>query len=126
MTDQEQQVKRRAAFAALLETNHDDPGDYAEDSEEDPRPYLSGDEEIGRYVCVTRNWSTSEGKLFYLPSFDSLNRAIERAEHFDRDGIFEEIPVAVVDLDEGIELYAQPFYRWETRSGPQAVDQVSS
>jgi hypothetical protein len=107
------QERRREAFAALIKADGSDPESYDEGYEEDPRPYLSGDMPLGRYVCVTLNWTHSDGKLFYLPTFDDLMLATNRAEEYDRDDIFEEIPVKVVDLDSGTEYYAKPMYAWE-------------
>lgn len=116
MADKQQEL-RRAAFAALLKRDRSSPDDYPDDeeAEENPRPYLSGEEEIGRFVAVTLNWSSSDGRLLYLPTYDRLDLAILRAEEYDRDDIYEEIPIKVVDLDEGTEIFANPMYSWDAR-----------
>jgi hypothetical protein len=111
------QEQRRKAFAALLEADGSSPTDYDEGEEEDPRPYLSGEEPIGRYCVVTLNWSShGSEKLFYLPSFNDLMLATNRAEEYDRDDIFEELPVKVVDFDTGDEYYAEPVYTWKIKT----------
>lgn len=110
------QQARRKAFAELLEADGSDPTNYDEDEEEDPRPYLSGEKDLGRFVCVTLNWSSSDGKLFYLPEFDDFDAAKARAELYDRDDLFEEIPVKVVDLDSGETAYATPEYVWKIQA----------
>lgn len=115
------QERRRQAFAELMRSDGSNPEDYDEGEEEDPRPYLSGEFPLGRFVCVTLNWSHSNGKLFYLPSFDDLMLATNRAEEYDRDDIFEEIPVKVVDLDTDTAYYAQPMYAWEIRRDSHVV-----
>lgn len=118
------QERRLAAFVALLDADGSDAEDYDHEVEEDIRPLVAGEKEIGRYICVTMNLSFSEGKLFYL-SFNDLGQAISRAEEYDRDDIFEEFPVKVVDLDTGEEHFAEPYYRWRIK-GPLVVDQESS
>lgn len=110
------QEQRRKAFAALLEADCNSPDDYDAGEEEDPRPYLSGELPLGRFVCVTLNWSSrGSEKLFYLPFFDDLTEATNRAEEYDRDDIFEEIPVKIVNLDFGTVYWAVPMYAWETK-----------
>lgn len=113
----DQQGLRRRAFADLLERDGYSADDYDDDPEieENPRPYLSGETPLGRYCVVTLNWSSSDGKWFYLPSFDDLQFATNRAEEYDRDSIFEELPIKVVDLDEGVTYWAVPMYAWEVR-----------
>ena len=115
---------RRAAFAALLKRSGDSPGDYDEGEEEDPRPYISGKKQLGRFVCVTKNWSNSAGKSFYLPTFGDWESARARAEAYDTDDIFEEIPVAIVDLDTGADWYAEPHYAWRTGNEPRYSSSV--
>lgn len=89
-------------------------------------PYLTGDEPLGRFVCVTKNWSShGEEKLFFLPVFSSLRLAKARAEEYCDDDIFEEIPVKIVDLDTGYRWIARPVYEWN-KKGPQAVDQEAA
>ena len=110
------QQARRNAFIQLLEADGSSPSDYDQGEEEDPRPYLSGEKDLGRFVCVTLNWSSSNGKLFYLPEFDTLDAAKARAELYDRDDLFEEIPVKVVDLDSGETFYATPEYVWKIQA----------
>ena len=123
----DQQTKRREVFADLLEAEGCLPTDYDEGEEEDPRPYLAGDEPLGRFVCVTKNWSShGEEKLFFLPVFDSLRLAKARAEEYCDDDIFEEIPVKIVDLDTGYRWVARPVYEWNKSGGPQAVDREAA
>lgn len=110
------QQARRKAFVELLKADGSDPGNYDEGEEEDPRPYLSGQKDLRRFVCVTLNWTSSDGKLFYLPEFDDFDAATARAEFYDRDDIFEEIPVKVVDLDSGETAYASPEYVWKVEA----------
>lgn len=112
--------QRLQAFRALIKRDGSDPEDYAYGEEEDPRPYLAGEEPCGRYVCVTCNWSSSDGKLFYLPIFEDISLAIARAEEYDRDDVFEEVPIKVVDLDTGNEYYAEPIYTWKIKA-PQST-----
>lgn len=92
-----QQQKRREAFAKLIERHDQEPDDYDEDVEEDPRPYLSGAKEIARYVCVTIH----EQKFFFLPTFDDRYEAQARAVEYVHDDIWNEFPVEVFDLDTG-------------------------
>jgi hypothetical protein len=74
--------------------------DYAHDVEEDVRPYLTGSREIDRWCCVTVNYSScAHAKWFFLPCFGTAEEAQIRSIEFADDDIFEEIPVAVVDLD---------------------------
>lgn len=112
------QEQRRQAFAELLKADGSDSEAYDRDEEEDPRPYLVGEKDLARFVCVTLNWSSSHGKLFYLPEFDNFEKAQVRAEMYDRDDIFEEIPVKVVDLDTGEEQYAEASYSWSFKAPP--------
>jgi hypothetical protein len=71
--------------------------DYAEEVEEDLRPYFNDERELERYCCITSH----EGKFFFLPEFASVEGAQARAEEYMFDDLFQEIPVAVVDLDTG-------------------------
>jgi len=117
----DKQTRRREAFAALMESDGCLPTDYDAGEEEDPRPYLSGEEPIGRFVCVTKNWSShGEEKLFYLPTFDDLMLATNRAEEYCDDDIFEELPVRIVDLDSGAVYYQEAIYVWNIRH-PKAI-----
>lgn len=121
----ENQDERRAAFAALLAADGTDPTNYDEGEEEDPRIYLNGDEPIGRYVVVTSNTSSRGYEVyFYLPIFETLLLATNRAVEFDRDDLFEELPVKVVDLETGTVWHAEVSYTWRKEEvGPPAVDQ---
>lgn len=92
----DEQARRRERFAALLAAHGQTPDDYDEEVEEDPRPYLYGDEPISRFVCVTAN----SGKTYFY-SFDSRGAAESRACEYADDSLFAETPVAVVDLDTG-------------------------
>lgn len=101
---------RRRAFTKLMERFSQTATDYDEGEEEDPRPYLSGAKPIGRFVCVTVNYSSQgQGKYFFLPIFDSASEACDRAVEYATDDIFEELPVLVFDLDEEREM--TPKYR---------------
>jgi hypothetical protein len=115
------QLMRRQAFAALLERDGYTAEDYDDDPEvpENPRPYLNSEAPLGRYCCVTLNWSTSDGKHFYLPEFDDLLFATNRAEEYVEDDIFEELPVKIVDLDEGVEYHARAVYTWAEKPIPK-------
>lgn len=93
---------RAHAFAALLEEYDASPNEYDEGEEEDPRPFLNGEQEPSRFVCVTINYSShGYGKHFFLPTFDDQAAAEARAVEFADDDIFEELPVEVRDLDTG-------------------------
>ena len=108
--------RRREAFADLMEADGCLPTDYDEGEEEDPRPYLSGDVPCGRFVCVTKNWSShGEEKLFYLPIFDDLQEATNRAEEYCDDDIFEELPVKIVDLDSSRVYFPEAIYVWNIK-----------
>lgn len=112
----EQQERWREAFADLMEADGCLPTDYDEGEEEDPRPYLSGEEPIGRFVCVTKNWSShGEEKLFYLPIYNDLMLATNRAEEYCEDDIFEELPVKIVDLESGAVYHPQAIYVWNIK-----------
>lgn len=92
------QEKRLESFIALMSSDGFSADDYDEgEGEEDPRPYLQGDEPIGRFVAVTKTGNT----FFYYPRFVFAQDAIERAVRYIEDGIYEERPLKVVDLDLG-------------------------
>lgn len=93
----EVQAKRLEAFKALLDRYGVEASIYDTECEEDPRPYLSGAEPCGRYVCVTMHGE----KPFFLPKFDDIERAVARAVEYVTDDMFVELPAAVVDLDTG-------------------------
>lgn len=104
-------------FRALLASDNVSPDDYDEGEEEDPQLYLSGEERIERYCVVTINWSSrSCATYFYLPTYRTMSSAKERAEYFDRDDMFEEVPDRIVDLDTGRVIRAEPSYRWHEGS----------
>jgi hypothetical protein len=91
--------ERIAKFAKLIASYGHHPEDYDEGEEEDPRPYLSGELTLDRYVVVTVNYTShGQGKYFFL-SEPELRGAQDRAVLFAQDDLFEELPVAVVDLD---------------------------
>lgn len=93
------QEKRQEAFAKLIDSYGQRPTDYDEGEEEDPRPYLSGELSLDPWIVVTVNYSShGEPKYFFLPEATRPD-AQARAVHFAADDIFEEIPVAVVNLD---------------------------
>lgn len=95
-------MSRVERLAELLARYDQAAGDYDEGEDEDPRPYLDGREECGRWCCVTVNYSSHGGaKYFFLPTFDDAATAQARAVDYPDDGAFEELPVAVVDLDTG-------------------------
>lgn len=95
-------MNRKDAFAALLAQYQQAPTDYDEDTEEDPRPYFSGEKELAPWVCVTVNYSShGYAKYFFLPTFATSKEAAERAVEYVQDDLFEELPVAVVNLDDG-------------------------
>jgi hypothetical protein len=98
----ETKLSRADRLKALLEEYQQNPTDYDEGEEEDPRPYLSGEEECEEWCCVTVNY-TSHGnaKYFFLPTFGNRHGAEHRAIEFVEDDLFEELPVAVVNLDTG-------------------------
>lgn len=90
------QEQRRAAFAKLIEAHSQEPDDYDDDEvEENPRPYLSGETRIGRFVCVTQH----DEKVFFLPHFFDLEDAQARTWEYVGDDIWAETPVEVYDLD---------------------------
>jgi hypothetical protein len=104
------QVHRLDNFTQLMARFHQSPGDYDEGEEEDPRPYFSGEKELARFCCVTLNYTShGEEKYFFLPTFENASDACNRATEYATDDIFEELPVLVVDLDEGREM--SPLYR---------------
>ena len=100
-------MTRLDRFAKLMEDYHQSPSDYDAGEEEDPRPYFDGSRELEQYAIVTVNYSShGEAKHFFLAT-DALEYAFARAVEYATDDIFEELPVAVVDLDTGA--------RWEPR-----------
>ena len=100
-------MTRLDRFKALMADYHQRPDDYDRGEEEDPRPYFDGSRELEQYALVTVNYSSQgEAKFFFL-AFDSRAEAEARGILFATDDIFEELPVAVVDLDSG--------QRWEPR-----------
>ncbi len=116
-------MTRLDALKALLEKYGASVEDYDHDVEEDLRPYFECDDtaEVGRYCCVTVNYSSHGGaKFFFLPEFEDLNDAQDRAVEFMHDGIFEEIPVEVVDLDTG-ELHV-PHVEWRALTPKPVAD----
>lgn len=113
----DEQAMRAQAFRALLARYCVDETEYDEGEEEDPRVYLSGEEPIRRWVCVTSNTS-SRGYWhpFFLPTFDTADAAMARAEEYMRDDLFEEMPEAVFDLDTGTEYRVKGFrVEWELK-----------
>lgn len=97
-------MTRSERLLKLIESYGHTPHDYDEGEEEDPRPYISGEKACERWCCVTVNF-TSHGKpkWFFLPIFAERDAAELRAVEYAGDDIFEELPVAVVDLDSGEE-----------------------
>lgn len=102
------QEKRLARFEELMaeygmaEDDYDDD----DDAEENPRPYIRGEQPLEAWVCVTVNYSSRGGATHYfLPKFEEAEAAIARAEEYAQDDLFEELPVAVVNLDTGFTLY---------------------
>lgn len=95
-------MTRAERLLKLIESYGQKPTDYDEGEEEDPRPYISGEEECERFCCVTVNY-TSHGyaKWFFLPVFPKRDAAELRAVEYAENDLFEELPVAVVDLDSG-------------------------
>jgi hypothetical protein len=93
---------RVEAFKKLIESYNQAPTDYDEGEEEDPRLYIEGHEPIAPWCCVTVNYSShGYAKHFFLPCFEERDAAELRATEFAQDGTFEELPVAVVNLDTG-------------------------
>lgn len=88
-------------FAALIAEYHQSPEDYDAGEEEDPRPYFDGSRELERYALVTVNYSSHGSAKFFFLAFDTRAEAESRGIEFATDDIFEELPVAVVDLDTG-------------------------
>lgn len=103
----------------LLKEYGMEPTDYDEGEEEDPRPYFNGEASCEKFVCVTVNY-TSHGhaKYFFLPTFDTAEGAMVRAELYAHDDIFEELPVAVIDLDTGAR-YTPERIVWKRREADQ-------
>lgn len=100
---------RRARFQALIEQYGQSPDDYDEGEEEDPRPYLDGSRELERYAVVTVNYTSQGHAKFFFLAFDKRGAAEQRAVEYAQDSAFEELPVAVVDLDTG-EEYTPAYY----------------
>lgn len=98
---QAQQAQRRERFIALMKEHYQEPDDYDEGEEEDPRPFVDGRVPCERYVVVTANPvpGNGESKTFFLPIYDTLEAAKARAIEFAQDDVFAEIPVAIVDLE---------------------------
>lgn len=88
--------KRIEAFKKVLAHYQADTYEYDEGEEEDPDLYLDGHEPIGAYVCVTMHAE----KPFFLPTFGTLEDAVERCWEYATDDIFAESPLAVWFLDE--------------------------
>lgn len=107
-------TRRAAALAALMAEHQAEPDDYDFDVEEDVRPYFKR-KAPRRFVCVTEH----DGKPFFLPSFDTAEAAMARAVEYVHDDLFDEQPVAVVDLDSGDvydpEPWAMPWRKSEAR-----------
>ena len=118
-------MTRQGRFAALMKRYQQSPDDYDEGEEEDPRPYFTGECELSRYVCVTVNFSShGESKYFFLPTFDSVEDAADRAVLFAEDDIFEELPVEVHDLDSGCSFLPKwDTLQFEPEPGPCAGSQ---
>lgn len=104
---------RLQRLQGVLNNWHADVQDFPEECEEDLRPYFNGERSPERYVCVTVNYSShGEAKHFFL-LFPSARQAKERAMEYAQDSLFEELPVAVIDLDE--ERTYKPMLRAEWR-----------
>lgn len=114
-------MNRRERLQKLIDWYGQAVEDYDSDVEEDLRPYLNeGHPEPkapGRYVCVTQHGE----KTFFLPFFDSLGEAQERAVEYVNDDIFAEQPVEVFDLDTG-EAHMPEWSKieWEKRTRSRA------
>jgi hypothetical protein len=95
-------MDRLKRFKQLMKQYGMTASDYDAGGEEDPRPYLNGTDALSRFVCVTVNYS-SQGfaRHYFLPVFHDIEHAVARATEHAADDIFEELPVAVVDLDTG-------------------------
>jgi hypothetical protein len=65
-------------------------------------------EALARYCAVTRNGDVH----FVTPLYATLRGAKERAAHYISDSIFDELPVAVVDLDTGRRWDASLTAKW--------------
>lgn len=92
-------MTRRERFIEVMEWYGMKATDYDPGEEEDPSEYVSGERECERYACVTVNYSShGEAKHFFL-LFEDKNVAMARACDYAQDDLFEELPVAVYDLD---------------------------
>jgi hypothetical protein len=105
-------MNRVDRLRALMDEFGQTPDDYDEGEEEDPRPYFNGEREPKKWACVTVNYSShGEAKHFFY-TLPTLRIAKFRAGDFANDDIFEEIPVAVVDLDSGDRWNAKVSTKW--------------
>lgn len=109
-------MNRIERFGTLMEKYQMSPEDYDEGEVEDPRPYFNGERECERYACVTMNWSSHGYAKHFFLLFDSAEVAMARASEYDRDDIFEELPVEVVDLDTGDAWTPVVHYEWRKLS----------
>lgn len=79
---------------------------FAEDVEEDLRPYLGCEKEISRWCALAEHGD----RTFAYPCYRTLKEACERAVEYAHDSIYSEYPLAVVDLDR----YATYYPAWST------------
>lgn len=117
-------MTRQERFAQVLERFGQTADDYDQGEEEDPRPYLSGEEECRRFCCITIH----EGKVFFLPTFETREEAQGRAVEYAQDDVFPELPVGVLDLDTGDTFYPQwdslPWAKRDPMMGSQYRDVI--
>lgn len=74
-----------------------DPDDYDEDVEEDLRPYIEKNGDIGMWAPITHH----EGKFFIYPCYPDWRSAEMRLEEYAADDIYAEVPVGLLNLDNG-------------------------
>lgn len=95
------ELTRADRLLRLLGEYGQEARDYDEGEEEDPRPYLTGEQECEQWCCVTEH----DGKHFFLPTFHTADQAAARAVEYVEDDIWAETPVEVHNLDTGESLY---------------------
>ncbi len=111
-------VKNRLSALTKLAESHEIDRRDQNSSGEDLAGYLDHPDTIRRWVAVTR--SSETGIIYLQADFADSDEAKRYAEENIEDGVFEELPVEVVDLDSGTVISCRLAATWV--EGEQGAD----
>jgi hypothetical protein len=100
--------ERLRRLRQLLDGYGEDVNSYAEDCEEDLRPFFDGREAPAQWCSITRHGD----RHFFYPVHHSVASAMARAREYVHDSLYEELPVAAVNLDTGARWVALLKTEW--------------